>query len=162
MTIPTEATEGSRGFVAFPATSQNGHAAEASNGHRRSLHVGRWRDPSHAELSRSKLAVTASAASLTVIVLACLLLVSLASSHYSYLVPVSKPGFYPSWIAGPTGALTSWLSASSHTERVLFTALLPAMMAGYLVVAYSARRLRTSWVVATIVALHVIFLLSPP
>jgi len=122
-----------------------------------------WRDPSHAELVRSKLAATASVASLATMVLTSLLLVSIASSSSpSVLVPFAKPGRYPGWIAGPTGALTSWFTADAHAQRVLFTAGIAVMLGAYLVVVYSAPRLRVAWVVAAIVAMHVIFLLSPP
>ena len=68
----------------------------------------------------------------------------------------------PHWIAGPTGVLTYWLHASAHTERVLFTVAIAVMLVAYLVVIYAAGRLRPAWVLSTIVALHVIFLLAPP
>jgi hypothetical protein len=65
-------------------------------------------------------------------------------------------------MAGPTGVLTSWFTASAHTERVVFTAFIATMLVAYLIVVYSAPRLRPAWVVGAIVTLHVIFLLSPP
>ena len=113
---------------------------------------------------RSTLAVGASAAALVVMVLTSLLLVSLASARPGVLVPaaVSRTGFFPEWLAGPTGALTSWFTASRHTERVIFTVAIATMLVAYLVVIYSARRLRPMWVLVAIVALHVIFFLSPP
>jgi hypothetical protein len=114
----------------------------------------------------SMLAAVASTAALAVMVLTSLLLVSLAASRTApdpqVLVPVAKPGNYPQWIAGPTGVLTNWFTASAHAERVIFTAVIATMLVAYLVVAYSAPRLRAGWVLASIVVLHVIFLLSPP
>ncbi|HXR14320.1 MAG TPA: hypothetical protein VN740_06630 [Solirubrobacteraceae bacterium] len=175
--MSTDATEGPRSLLAVPATAPphaaghlgNGH--ESRHGHRHlfyghRLHAQRapgWRDPSLADMSRSKLAAAASATSLTLIVVASLLLVSLASAHPGILVPstISRAP-YPRWIAGPTGALTSWFAASNHTERVIFTAAVATMLVAYLVVIYSAPRLRRSWVFAAIVAVHVIFLLAPP
>ena len=128
------------------------------------VHGHHWRDPSGSDLFRSSLAAGASAAALTVMVLVSLLLVSLAAARPGILLSpqVAKPGNYPQWIAGPTGVLTSWFTASGHTERVLFTAAIATMLVAYLVVAYSAARLRPAWVIGAIVMLHVIFLLSPP
>jgi hypothetical protein len=97
-------------------------------------------------------------------VLISLLLVSLAAARPGILVSpqAARPGSYPRWMAGPTGVLTSWFTASAHTERVLFTAAIATMLVAYLVVVYSAARLRPMWVLGAIVTLHVIFLLSPP
>jgi hypothetical protein len=128
------------------------------------VHRHHWRDPSGSDLFRSTVAVGASSAALTVMVLTSLLLVSLASARPGILLSpqVARPGSYPQWMAGPTGVLTSWFTASAHTERVLFTAAIATMLVAYLIVAYSAPRLRPVWVLGAIVALHVIFLLSPP
>jgi hypothetical protein len=148
-----------------PATAPAGTlpAGPALHGYRRhSVRAERWRDPSGSDLFRSTLAVGASAAALTVMVLSSLLLVSLAAARAGILVPAAKVGDYPGWIAGPTGVLTSWLNASAHTERVLFTAVIATMLVAYLIVVYSAPRLRPIWVLGAIVVLHVIFLLSPP
>jgi hypothetical protein len=111
---------------------------------------------------RSTLAVAGSSAALTVMIATSLLLVSLAAARPGILVPVAKQGGYPNWIAGPTGVLTNWFTASAHTERVLFTAAIAAMLGTYLVVVFSASRLRAAWVLAAIVVLHLIFFLSPP
>jgi len=128
------------------------------------VHGHHWRDPSGTDLYRSRLAAWASSGALTVMVLTSLLLVSLASARPGILVSpqAAKAGSYPQWIAGPTGVLTNWFAAGAHTERIIFTAAIATMMVAYLVVIYSARRLRPAWVLGAIVALHVIFLLSPP
>jgi len=132
----------------------------------RVAHTPRWRDPSGHDMFRSSVAVGASAVGLSVIVLASLLLVSLGSSapHPGVLAPstYTRAGSVPRWIAGPTGALTSWLNASAHTERAVFTVALAVMLVAYLVVVHAAGRLRPSWVLWAIVALHVIFVLAPP
>ena len=174
--MSTDAPEGPRSLLALPPLAPprpdgNGNGSlhghhHHFNGHRpHAQRARRWRDPSMSDMSRSKLAAGASAVSLTLIVAASLLLVSLASARAGILVPASnpnKPGDYPRWIAGPTGALTSWFTASAHTERVIFTVAVASMLVAYLIVAYSAPRLRRSWVFAAIIALHVIFFLSPP
>ena len=171
--MSTDAPEGPQSLLVIPPAATvpaPGNGNGALHGHRHHFdarrlhrpHARGWRDPSISDISRSKLAAGASAFSLTLMVAGSLLLVSLASAREGFLVPVSKPGFYPRWIAGPTGALTSWFTASSHTERVLFTVAVAAMLVAYVVVAYSAPRLRRSWVFAAIIAMHLIFFLSPP
>ena len=113
-------------------------------------------------LARLTLAGTASAVALAVMILASLLLVSLAASHPGILVPVAEHSSYPMWIAGPTGFLTNWFSPTARDERVLFTVLIATMLVAYLIAVYAAPRLRARWVLGAIVVLHLIFLLSPP
>jgi hypothetical protein len=124
----------------------------------------RWRDPSGPEMFRSSVAAVAGAAGLTVIVLGCLLLVSLAAARPGILIPgtLADRGYFPSWLSGPTGVLTSWFVADAHVERVILTVALAAMLVAYLVVIYASRRVRPLWVLGAILLVHVIFLLSPP
>ncbi|MGH2850198.1 MAG: hypothetical protein ACRDLP_06240, partial [Solirubrobacteraceae bacterium] len=128
----------------------------------------RWRDPSSADMFRSTLATGASAASLAVMIVTSLVVVSLAAARPGILIPtaienaVAHNGSYPAWLAGPTGGLTSWFSASAHADRVFFTTAIAVMLVAYLVVVNSARRLRPSWIFGSILVLHVIFFLSPP
>ena len=92
---------------------------------------------------RSTLAVGASRRRRwRVMVVTSLLLVSLRRRSRTRDVTspqAAKPGAYPRWIAGPTGALTSWFTRATHTERVFFTAAIATMLVAYLVVVYSAR-----------------------
>ena len=127
-------------------------------------HTQRWRDPSGHDMFRSSIAIGASAVALSVMVVSCLLLVSLAASspHPGVLVPPTAGRVFPSWTFGPTGPLTHWMHASAHTERVLFTVAIAVMLVAYLVVIAAAGRLRPGWVLAAILALHVIFVLAPP
>jgi hypothetical protein len=164
--MSTDATQRRGRFaVGNPATAPERVAPGAVRGYRQHVvHGHRWRDPSGSDLFRSTLAAGASAAALTVMVLTSLLLVSLASARPGILLSpqVAQVGNYPRWMAGPTAALTSWFTASAHTERVLFTAAIATMLVAYLIVVHSAARLRPMWVLGAIVTLHVIFLLSPP
>jgi len=174
--MPTDATEGPQSLLAHPAdapTRAPGTGNGSLHGHRHHFHGRRlhsqraptWRDPSMLDISRSKLAALASGFSLALMVVGSLALVSIASARAGILVPASnpnKPSEYPSWIAGPTGALTSWFTASEHDQRVVFTVVVAAMLVAYVVVAFCAPRLRRSWVFAAIIALHVIYFLSPP
>ena len=113
---------------------------------------------------RTSVAAGAAAISLTAMVIGSLVLVSLASAHPGILVNtnISRSGGFPGWLAGPTGALTSWFNISDHAERVYFTAAMATMLVAYLIVAVCAQRLRPTWVIAAIVALNVIFFLGPP
>ena len=98
-------------------------------------------------------------------VLASLLLVSLASARRSILlVPRSSTReLLPALDRRADGRADELVrTPSAHTERVLFTVGVATMLVAYLVVVYSARRLRGLWVLGAIVALHVIFFLSPP
>jgi hypothetical protein len=164
--MSTDATQRRGRFaVGNPPAAPDRLAPGAVQGYRQHVvHGHHWRDPSGSDLFRSTLAAGASSAALTVMVLTSLLLVSLAAARPGILVSsqVAGVGSHPRWMAGPTGALTSWFTASVHTERVLFTAAIATMLVAYLIVVYSAARLRPLWVLGAIVALHVIFLLSPP
>jgi hypothetical protein len=166
--LSTDATqEHARLSVAEPAAGAAAHLLRPTP-HATALPRPRWRDPSSADMFRSTLASGASAASLAVMILTSLVLVSLASARPGVLIPtaidnaVAHNGSYPSWLAGPTGALTSWFTASAHAERVFFTTAIAVMLVAYLVVVNSARRLRPSWIFGSILVLHVIFFLSPP
>ncbi|MGA3363043.1 MAG: hypothetical protein ABSD82_13565 [Solirubrobacteraceae bacterium] len=158
-----DATQRSGRFaVASPApATERFPPAPAAPGNRNGR-AGGWREPRPPGALHTPFQAIAAAVALTLMILGSLLLVSLAASHSGILVPVSKTGFYPRWIAGPTGVLTDWFAAGSHAERVLFTALIATMLVAYVVVAYTAPRLRARWVIAAIVVLHVIFFLSPP
>jgi hypothetical protein len=129
-------------------------------------HTQRWRDPSGTDMVRSSIAIGAGTIGLLVIVVASLLLVSIAASttHQGVLVPAgyAQDDILPRWIAGPTGFLTGWLDVSAHMQRVLLAAGIPLMLAAYLVVIFCAGRLRAGWVLATIVVVNLIFLLAPP
>jgi hypothetical protein len=160
-----DATPGPGRFAVAPPVTAPERVLPSGWGER--LHYSRtaerWREWAGWDVSGSTPVVLASAA-LGVVVLTSLLLVSLAAARPGILVPaaIAKPGDYPGWISGPTGVLTSWFSASHHTERVLFTAAIATMLVAYLVVVYAAPRLRAPWVLGAIVLVHVIFVLSPP
>jgi hypothetical protein len=158
-----DATQRSGRFaVASPApATERLPPARAALRHRNGRVPGR-REPHRPGALHTPLQAIAAAVALTLMILGSLLLVSLAAAHGGILVPVSKPGFYPQWLSGPTGVLTGWFTAGSHAERVLFTALIATMLVAYVVVVYTAPRLRARWVLAAIVVLHVIFFLSPP
>ncbi len=106
--------------------------------------------------------VRAGGVALCMIVLLCLMVVVLAANRPSLLAPTTHYGFYPRWMAGPFGGLVPWMTQNSTVLKDLFTGALVVMYGGYLVVLRSAPRLPTRWLVGAILAVHAIFLLSPP
>ena len=80
----------------------------------------------------------------------------------SLLSPTSHANFFPHWMAGPLGGLLPGLTASGTALRYIFTGGIFAMYGAYVVALTYARRLPARWVIAAILAVHVIFLLAPP
>jgi hypothetical protein len=99
-----------------------------------------------------------AAAAMAAMVVAGFLLAAAAASGPNQFVFGSEfilPG-YPDWLAGPLAGLYETL------EQDGFIAALLVLYALYLVVVALADHVRLSWAVATIGALHLIFLLAPP
>jgi hypothetical protein len=101
------------------------------------------------------------ATALVVTVLAGLTVVIIAAAHPSGLVPPSK-GSFPGWMVGPFKGVASGLTREHATLNILFSVLVLVMGAGYWLVVAGARAAPLRWVIAAIVAVHVIFVLSPP
>ena len=101
-------------------------------------------------------------AALVAIVLLSLFVVVIAADRPSLLSPTTHTNFYPRWMAGPLGGLWPSLSSNSTTLKYLFSGAIIVMYAGYLLALRAAPRLATRWIVATILAVHAIFLLAPP
>jgi hypothetical protein len=96
------------------------------------------------------------------IIAASLLLVAVAAIRPSLLVPPTYPHYYPHWLAGPLGGLWSRFTNDPYTLEQLMTYSLLGMYGCYLVALACAPRLRTGIVVAALVAVHIVFFLSPP
>jgi hypothetical protein len=100
--------------------------------------------------------------SLAAIVAISLLVVLVAANRPSALTPTTQTGFFPGWMAGPLGGLLPGFTNSGTTLKFLFTGAIVAMYLSYLLALKHARRLPARWVIAAIVAAHVVYLLSPP
>ena len=111
---------------------------------------------SHAVPVESRLAHAAVA----VTVLLAAALVWLAAGH-AYLAPPARFS-YPGWMSGPLAPLSHFYHASGLAMRTEFTAVVVGMFACYLIVVSRAAQLRTRWLLAAIVAAHLVFFLSPP
>jgi hypothetical protein len=100
--------------------------------------------------------------SLLVIVLASLFVVMIAANRPSLLSPTTHANFYPRWMAGPLGGMLGGLTRSNNTLRYLFSGSIALMYVSYLLVLARAPRLPVRWVIGAILAVHVVFILSPP
>jgi len=99
---------------------------------------------------------------LAVMVIASLLIASAAAAHPSFLSPTARVGYYPAWLAGPLGPLTSWHTFGTHALEGIFTWGIAAMYVAYVALLMCAPRLRPAWPLGVMVLLQVIYFLSPP
>jgi len=88
--------------------------------------------------------------------------VLLAANRPSILTPTTHTGYFPRWMAGPLGGLLPGFTNNGTVLKYLFTGALVAMYLGYVLALKHAPRLPARWVIAAIVAVHAVFLLSPP
>jgi hypothetical protein len=102
------------------------------------------------------------ALSLLVIVACAAFVVVMAANRPSILAATSHTNFFPHWMAGPLGGLWPGLTSSSVTLKYLFSGAIVVMYVCYLLALVYVPHLRARWAVATIVAVHLIFLLAPP
>lgn len=99
---------------------------------------------------------------LAVIVLCSLLVVIVAANRPSILSATSHANFFPHWMTGPLGGLLPGLTRSSVALKYLFSAAIVAMYVSYMLGLAYVPRLRSRWAIATVIAVHAIFFLSPP
>ncbi|HEY2181639.1 MAG TPA: hypothetical protein VGH09_08220 [Solirubrobacteraceae bacterium] len=102
------------------------------------------------------------AACLVVLVACSLLVVLIAANRPSILAATSHTGYFPHWMTGPIGGLLPWLARSSTTLKYLFSGAIVVMYVSYVAGLRYVPRLRARWAIAAVVAVHAIFLLSPP
>ena len=102
------------------------------------------------------------ALALGAIVALSLLIVVMAADRPSLLSPTTHNNFYPRWMAGPLGGLWPGLTGNGTTLKYLFSGAIVLMFAGYLVVLRRGTAIPARWIVVTVVAVHAVFILSPP
>lgn len=102
------------------------------------------------------------AAGLGTIVLLSLLLVVMAADRPSLLTPTTHTGFFPGWMAGPLGGLWPSLTSNGKALKDIFSGAMVLMYIGYLGVLRHSAKLPARWIVGAIVAVHCVFILSPP
>jgi hypothetical protein len=113
-------------------------------------------------LARAGEATWPGAVCLVVIVLCSLLVVLMAANRPSVLSATSHANYFPHWMTGPLGGLLPWMTRSTVTLKYLFSGAIVAMYVSYLLGLSYVPRLRARWAIATVVAVHVVFFLSPP
>jgi hypothetical protein len=105
--------------------------------------------------------VATGAAALAGLVVTGVLLVSASAARPSILSPPTHSRILPGWLAGPLHGL--WSPPLTNAGLgVAFTLAIGLMYVLYVVAFACAPRLRTGWVIATIVAVHAVFFVSPP
>jgi hypothetical protein len=113
-------------------------------------------------LAEAESGVRAGAIAMLAIVILSLLVVVMAANRPSLLSPTTHTNYYPHWMAGPLGGLWPSLTDNSTTLKYLFSGAIVLMYGGYLLALRAAPRLPSRWIIAAILAVHAIFLLSPP
>jgi hypothetical protein len=114
------------------------------------------------EARRRRVETAVGAGVLIAILAGCLLVVVAAADRPSFLAATTTGHYFPHWMAGPLGGLWPSLTRSTTGLRWLFTAPIVLMFASYLIGLRYVPLLRARWVIAAIVAAHVIMFLSPP
>jgi hypothetical protein len=114
------------------------------------------------ELAGTEAAVRAARLALGAIVACSLLLVIVAANRPSILTPTTHAGYFPRWMAGPLGGLLQGFTNNGETLKWLFTGSVVIMYSAYVCIVKRAQLLPVRWLAAAIVAVHVVFLMSPP
>ena len=114
------------------------------------------------ELSRPDTGLRVAGVLLGAIVALSLFIVLITANRPSLLAPTTHTGFYPRWMSGPLGGLLPGLTDNSTTLRFMFTGAIVLMFGAYVWVLRCAPRLPLGWVLGAILAVHAIFLISPP
>jgi hypothetical protein len=109
----------------------------------------------------SRRATVQGNAALCIIVLSSALVVVAAAGRPTFLSATTRAHYFPRWMAGPLGGLLPGLAASGAL-KALFSATVVCAYAAYVLALRRADALRTRTVVVAIVAVHLIFLISPP
>jgi hypothetical protein len=155
---------GSRAVLADASAGTQHLPLAGSSGRRAAAPSGEWLAWDRRDAVKTGAAAAVSSAALTAMILISLIIVSLAASQTprDYLSPTARPGDYPTWLAGPLAPLTSWISFGSATLEAVFTVGIAVMYVAYVAVLVCAPRVRPTFALAAVVALQVIFFLSPP
>lgn len=106
------------------------------------------------------------AGALVALVACSLLFVLIAADRPSLFAATSHTGFFPGWMAGPLGGLWPGLTRNATALKLVFTGMLVAMYASYLLalvhVPSIEERVRARWAIAAVLGVHAIFFLAPP
>ncbi|HWE13355.1 MAG TPA: glycosyltransferase family 87 protein [Solirubrobacteraceae bacterium] len=95
------------------------------------------------------------------LILGTLAIIADAAAGPSILVPHTAQ-FFPGWQAGPLHLILHWSIGNPRTVGYGFSAVLLTMIVAYLAALAAVRSLSMRLIAVTVVALHLILLLSPP
>ncbi|HEV2974322.1 MAG TPA: hypothetical protein VGX69_04920 [Solirubrobacteraceae bacterium] len=101
-------------------------------------------------------------ACLIAIVACSVFVVLISADRPSILSATSHAGYFPHWMSGPFGGLLPGLTRNGTTLKYMFSGAIVAMYVGYVAGLRYVPRLRARWAVGAVLAVHLIFLLSPP
>jgi Glycosyltransferase family 87 len=113
-------------------------------------------------LARSEQRAWVGALCLLTIVACSAFVVVMAANRPSILSATTHANYFPHWMAGPLGGLLPGLTRNNTTLKYLFSGAVVVMYVSYVVALAYVPRLRARWAIATVLAVHVIFLLAPP
>ncbi len=99
---------------------------------------------------------------LSVIIGGSLLLVIIAADRPSIVSATTRSDFFPGWMAGPLGGLWPGLTRSAAALKIVFTIVVLAMYGCYALLMRRIAGLGSRWVIGAILAVQLIFFLSPP
>ncbi len=128
---------------------------------REQAHAERWLTWEHDE-PVSEAATRVTKVALGVMIVVSLWIASVAAAHPSFLSPTAHVGYYPLWLSGPLGPLMSWHNFGTHALEGIFTWGVAAMYLAYITVLICSPRLHPRWPLMAMIALQLIWFLSPP
>jgi alpha-1,6-mannosyltransferase len=102
------------------------------------------------------------ALAMSAIVALSLLVVVMAADRPSWLASTTHSNYFPRWMAGPLGGLFPSLIGNDTTLKYWVTGSIVLMYISYLVLLRCTPQLPVRWVLVAILAVHAIFVLSPP
>jgi hypothetical protein len=109
-----------------------------------------------------RVAATIGPLSVSVVVLACLVLVALGASGVSFLDPTALRGDYPRWMAGPFAGLWPGSLPKGHALEWTVTGVLGVMCLAWALVLPAARRIHPAWILGGVLLAQLILTLGPP
>lgn len=96
------------------------------------------------------------------IVICSLLIVLVAAGQPSIVSATTRSDFFPGWMAGPLNGPGSGLALSTTALKVCFTSAVALMYACYALGMRRIAGMGARWVIGAIIAVQLIFFLSPP
>jgi hypothetical protein len=120
--------------------------------------------PRRAELAHAALGFgtrAACAVALAASTVVSVAIVVAAAERPSFLSGPARHGF-PAWMVGPLAHRWPSLTADRVTLEARFVGALVVLFVCWLVATALAPRLRVAWIAATLVVIHVIYLIGPP